>query len=199
MAIGVLILAAGRSERMQSDKRLLPWRNSTLVEHAIALCHQVGLDSVVALSDSSEDDAIHTRLSKCGNTLLRVTDAKRGMGATIANSVPYLPSHWTGVLIHLCDMPLVTANTLQSMAAALEEHRIVVPSYIEKWGNPRGFDRSLWPDLVKLSGDVGAKELIERNRDQVYVYDTHNAGVLIDLDDRASYELWHRLEQENDQ
>ena len=199
MAIGVLILAAGRSERMQSDKRLLPWRNLTLVEHAIALCNQVGLDSVVALSDSSKDDAIHTRLSKCRTTLLRVTDAKKGMGATIANSVPYLPSHWTGVLIHLCDMPLVTANTLQSMAAALEEHRIVVPSYIEKWGNPRGFDRSLWPDLAKLSGDVGAKELIERNRDQVYVYDTTNSGVLIDLDDRAAYELWHRLEQENDQ
>ena len=199
MAIGVLILAAGRSERMQSDKRLLPWRNSTLVEHAIALCNQIGLDSVVALSDSSEDDAIYTRLSKCGTTLLRVTDAKKGMGATIANSLNCLPSHWTGVLIHLCDMPLVAGDTLRNMATALETHQIVVPSHVEKWGNPRGFDRSLWPDLAKLSGDVGAKELIERNRDQVYVYDTHNAGVLIDLDDRASYELWHRLEQENDQ
>lgn len=199
MAIGVLILAAGRSERMQSDKRLLPWRNSTLVEHAIALCNQVGLDSVVALSDSSEDDAIYTRLCKSDTTLLRVSFTRHGMGATIANSIPYLPSHWTGALIHLCDMPLVTASTLQSMAAALEKHRIVVPSYVEKWGNPRGFDRSLWPDLAKLSGDVGAKELIEQNRDQVFVYETTNSGVLIDLDDRASYELWHRLEQENDQ
>jgi molybdenum cofactor cytidylyltransferase len=199
MAIGVLILAAGRSERMQSDKRLLPWRNKTLVEHAIGLCNQVGLDSVVALSDSSEDDAIYTRLRKSDTTLLRVSFTRRGMGATIANSIPYLPSHWTGALIHLCDMPLVTASTLQSMAAALEKHRIVVPSYVEKWGNPRGFDRSLWPDLAKLSGDVGAKELIEQNRDQVFVYETTNSGVLIDLDDRASYELWHRLEQENDQ
>ena len=199
MAIGVLILAAGRSERMQSDKRLLPWCNKTLVEHAIRLCNQVGLDSVVALSDSSEDDAIYTRLRKSDTTLLRVSFTRHGMGATIANSIPYLPSHWTGVLIHLCDMPLVTASTLQSMAAALEKNRIVVPSYVEKWGNPRGFDRSLWPDLSKLSGDVGAKELIEQNRDQVFVYETTNSGVLIDLDDRASYELWHRLEQENDQ
>lgn len=199
MAIGVLILAAGRSERMQSDKRLLPWRNSTLVEHAIALCNQVGLESLVALSGSAEDDAIYTRLSKRETTLLRVTDANKGMGATIANCIDYLPSHWTGVLIHLCDMPLVTTNTLQSMAAALEKHRVVIPSYVEKWGNPRGFDRSLWPELSKLSGDVGAKELIERNRDQVYVCETTNSGVLIDLDDRATYELWHRLEQENDQ
>ena len=199
MAIGVLILAAGRSERMKSDKRLLPWRNTTLIEHAIALCNQVGLESAVALSDSHKDDAIHTRLSKSATVLLRVPGAEEGMGATIANSVVQLPSHWTGVLIHLCDMPLVTGNTLQAMAAALAEYRIVIPSYVEKWGNPRGFDRSLWPELSKLSGDVGAKELIERNRDQVYVCETTNSGVLIDLDDRATYELWHRLEQENDQ
>ena len=199
MAIGVLILAAGRSKRMQSDKRLLPWRNSTLVEHAIALCNQIGLESAVALSDGPEDDAIHTRLSKSKTVLLRVTNAREGMGATIANSVIHLPSHWTGVLIHLCDMPMVTGNTLRAMAAALAEHRIAIPSYVEKWGNPRGFDRSLWPELSKLSGDVGAKELIERNRDEVFVCETTNSGVLIDLDDRATYELWHRLEQENDQ
>jgi len=198
MAIGVLILAAGRSERMQSDKRLLPWRNSTLVEHAIALCSQMGLESAVALSDAPEDDAIHTRLSKSATVILRVPRAKEGMGATIANSVVQLPSHWTGVLIHLCDMPLVTGNTLHAMAAALEEHRIVIPSYVEKWGNPRGFDRSLWSNLEQLSGDVGAKEIIERYRDEVYVCETTNSGVLIDLDDRATYELWHRLEQEND-
>ena len=199
MAIGVLILAAGRSERMQSDKRLLLWRNTTLIEHAISLCNQVGLESIVALSDSHKDDLIQTRLSKSDTTLLRIPDTNQGMGATIANSVVHLPSHWTGVLIHLCDMPLVTGNTLQAMAAALEKHRIVIPSYVEKWGNPRGFDRSLWSELSKLSGDVGAKELIERNRDQVYVCETTNSGVLIDLDDRATYELWHRLEQENDQ
>jgi molybdenum cofactor cytidylyltransferase len=199
MTVGVLILAAGQSERMQSDKRLLPWRNTTLVEHAIELCNQTGLESIVALSDLDVDDAISARLSKAKTKLLRVPNAREGMGATIANSINHLPAHWSGLLIHLCDMPLVTASTLKSMAVALQKHRIVIPSYVEKWGNPRGFDRSLWPDLAKLGGDVGAKALIKQNLDQVFVCETTNSGVLTDLDDRTTYEFWYRIDQENGQ
>ena len=131
---GVLILAAGKSRRMGSDKRALPWGTSTLLESAIDLCRSARLPCCVALSSEPSDDHWEVQLQDQNCTVLRVATADSGMGGTLANSIDHLPSHWEHLIIHLCDMPLVTKETLQHLDEALQTAHIVIPTFTEKRG-----------------------------------------------------------------
>ena len=131
---GVLILAAGKSRRMGCDKRALPWGTSTLLESAIDLCRSARLPCCVALSSEPSDDRWEVQLHDQNCTVLRVATADSGMGDTLAHSIDHLPSHWEHLIIHLCDMPLVTKETLQHLDEALQTAHIVIPTFTEKRG-----------------------------------------------------------------
>lgn len=69
------------------------------------------------------------------------------------------------VLFTTCDQPHVTAATLRAMIAAYAAARppIVACAYAGAVGVPALFDRSLFAELLALSGDAGAKRVIERH------------------------------------
>ena len=189
MVAGILILAAGQSRRMGSDKRLLAWHDSSILEHAIKLCISSGLDYRVALSYREDDDSI---AKTCGPNCIRVEESDLGLGHTLAHAIGTLPRSWGGVIVHLADMPLVKASTFQKIAHELQHHSIVIPSYQQQWGNPRGFSRSLWPELALLKGDQGAKDLIKKHSDLCCVLDLNDAGILVDIDTQEDYQTWQR-------
>ena len=185
MPTGILILAAGQGRRMGTDKRLLPWGDTGfLLEQAINVCTGSGLAYRVVLSAREEDDSI-ARL--CGQNCIRIQKSELGLGHTLAHAIGALPDSWEGVIVHLADMPLVKESTFQKIARELENHPIVIPSYQEKWGNPRGFARQLWPQLASLKGDQGAKDLIRNHSDFCYLLNVDDGGILIDIDTREDY------------
>ena len=192
---GVLILAAGKSRRMGSDKRALPWGTSTLLESAIELCHSASLPCCVALSSEPADDHWEAHLRDQNCTVLRVATADSGMGDTLAHCIDHIPPHWEHLIIHLCDMPLITKETLQSLDQALQTAHIVIPTFSEKWGNPRGFNRSLWPQLRSLTGDQGARDIIRTSGARVTTIEVDNAGILTDLDEPEIYRFWYQIDQ----
>jgi molybdenum cofactor cytidylyltransferase len=185
MSAGILILAAGHSRRMGSDKRRLPWNDGHLLEHAIKFCKDTGLPYIVALSCREEDDAL---AELCDQNCVRIKESDLGLGHTLAHAIGALPSSWSAVIVHLADMPLVKSSTFQLIADQLQRHPIVIPSYHGQWGNPRGFARQLWPQLTLLTGDQGAKDVIKSHSDVCYVIDVDDDGILIDIDTRADYE-----------
>lgn len=184
MSAGILILAAGQSRRMGSDKRLLVWHNNSLLEHAIKLCASSGLEYRVALSGRAEDDPVAQR---CAPNCVRIKESDLGLGHTLAHAIGELPDYWDGVIVHLADMPLVQRATFQHIARQLQDHSVVIPSYQGHWGNPRGFARSLWPQLTLLTGDQGAKDLIKQHSDLCHVIDVADKGVLVDIDTQEDY------------
>lgn len=185
MSAGILILAAGQSRRMGSDKRCLPWNDGHLLEHAIKLCKDTGLPYIVALSCRDKDDSL-TQL--CNQNCIRIKESDLGLGHTLAHAIGALPNSWSGVIVHLADMPLVKSSTFQLIADQLQKHPIVIPSYQQQWGNPRGFARKLWPQLALLKGDQGAKDLIKKHSDVCYVLDIADDGILIDIDTQEDYQ-----------
>ena len=187
MSVGILILAAGRSRRMGTDKRLLPWRETRLLERSIQLCRDSGLSYRIALSCREEDDLIAQR---CEPNCIRIKESDLGLGHTLAQAIGSLPRSWSGVIVHLADMPLVQVSTFQTIAHELQKHPIVIPSYQQQWGNPRGFSQSLWPELALLRGDQGAKDLIKKHSELCCVLDLTDAGVLVDIDTQKDYQTW---------
>ena len=180
---------------MGCDKRALPWGTSTLLEAAIGPCRSARLPCCVALSSEPADDYWEAQLRDQSCTVLRVATADSGMGDTLATSIDHLPSDWEHLIVHLCDMPLVTKETLQSLDQALQTAHIVIPTFSEKWGNPRGFNRSLWSQLRSLTGDQGARDIIRTGGSSVTTIEVDNAGILTDLDEPEIYQFWYQIDQ----
>ena len=113
-----------------------------------------------------------------------------GMGYSIAAGVSARPDA-PGWMVLPADMPLVRPDTLQAVARQLEWHPVVYAQYQGRRGHPVGFASELYSELVRLSGDDGARRLVGRY--PAYGVDVDDAGVLLDVDTPADLERARRL------
>lgn len=89
----------------------------------------------------------------------------------------------SGWLVLPGDMPLVQPGTLVAVAAALGQHPVVFAQHQGRRGHPVGFAAELFSELVKLSGDEGARRVMARYPSQGL--ELQDPGVLVDVDTEA--------------
>lgn len=179
-----LLLAAGLGTRFDPSGRnskllaTLPDGRPVVAHAARAL--QQAVDAVVAVVAPGSSPALEHTLQSLGITLVECTDARLGMGHSVACGIR--ATHpGTGWLIALGDMPFVRPGTCSRLAGALREgHDIVVPMHGSQRGNPVGFS-TLWrPQLEQLSGDRGARDLLARP--DAHRLPVDDPGILRDID-----------------
>ena len=181
MTIGVILLAGGGASRFGSDKRLAPLKDGrTLMLAAIDNVRQAGLPLLVCLAD--EDRAIAHILRAERVRCRRCPDSAGGMGATLANGIATIQGTWQGALVGLADMPLVRPATYRLVSDRLAPGTIVAPTCGHRRGHPVGFDRAYFPRLLALSGDRGARGILDANPEAVVELEVDDPGVLIDVD-----------------
>lgn len=88
-----------------------------------------------------------------------------------------------GLIIGLADMPFVGEDTLRRLVETMTNcpDAIVRPRCHGRAGNPVGFPNSLFPELLRLKGDTGARRLVAASEDVIFV-DVDDDGVLVDID-----------------
>jgi len=88
-----------------------------------------------------------------------------------------------GWIVVLGDMPWVQPATVAALREALEQGaHIVVPRYQGSRGNPVGFSRRYWNELMALQGDEGARSLLQRHVLNITWVDVEDKGILQDVD-----------------
>ena len=185
MTIAGLILAAGQARRFGSDKRqaLLP-SGQTMLEAVLSRYASVFPTLLVVLPE--QDDFGQALCTQFKATPVINTQADLGMGQSLAVGVAHLQGlpGITGVVVGLADMPAVTESVLRQIQAHLAQHgRAVVPCYQSQWGHPRGLPANLFAPLSTLTGDQGAKAVLDwHHADQLDVY---CPGILFDADTPA--------------
>lgn len=181
---GILILAAGRSRRFGSDKRLarMPHSGNTLLQATTRSAQASGLPVRVCLR--VDDTAIADRLSDKAITTIFCHRAGDGMGATLAEAVSSI-ADWDAVLVALADMPLVKSTTYRALARACCRDSIAIPCYRGGRGNPVCFGATWFDHLRSCGGDRGARDLISSNPEAVVEVDVDDAGILRDVDHPA--------------
>lgn len=164
----VLILASGRGERfLASGGTTHKLEASIRLENQTKTVLQATLDHALA-----SGYVCHVERSQ-----------HLGMGDAIAAAVS-AHAKADGWLILPADMPLVSAELIQVIAAELNKAPIAVPVFNARRGHPVGFSRACLNDLLQLSGDVGARRLFQKFEvHEVYVDGlSSGAGCLIDID-----------------
>lgn len=185
--VGAIILAAGRSRRFGSDKRLAHLPNGQLVLMQTIARALAAFDALL-LTLRHDDDELEQdikRLVKDDRLLsFKAPDSDLGMGHSLANAIDKVRG-WDAAFICLGDMPFVSEQTLAALKASCEAAKgeaIILPTFAGKPGHPVGFPRCYFDDLAKLSGDRGAKSVVQAHQGEVTQVPTEDPGVLSDID-----------------
>lgn len=159
-----ILLAAGKGSRFDPtglrNKLLqrLPGGATVVVQAARNL--QAALDVTLAVVPAGAA-AVATPLSAHGVAVTECGDADKGMAASLTHGLRASGSA-DGWIIALGDMPFVQPDTIRRLVRALAQGAdIVVPSYKGIRGNPVGFSRVHLERLLQLSGDAGARQLLQ--------------------------------------
>jgi len=162
----VIILAAGRSARFRAasggqDKLHAPLGQRSVREHTLAAVQASGLPWHMV-------EPAHT-----------AHIALPGMGDSIATGV-LACAQAAGWLILPADLPLIQPATLRAVAQALANHTAVQPVYQGQRGHPVGFAATCGPDLMALTGDQGARSVLQVHAPYALAVD--DAGCIHDVD-----------------
>ncbi|WP_203075472.1 NTP transferase domain-containing protein [Falsiroseomonas ponticola] len=185
-----LVLAAGRSRRMAPLNKLLVPDTKGLpmilrvVDNALA-SHA----SPVIVVTGHERERIEEALAGRPVLFAHAEGYAEGLSASLKAGLAAVPPDAEGVLVCLGDMPLVTAAMLDRLLSAFdpEEGRAIVqPTYRGKQGNPMLWSREFLPQMLAISGDVGARHLAGKHADRLVDVEMANDAVLRDFDTTES-------------
>jgi molybdenum cofactor cytidylyltransferase len=127
-------------------------------------------------------------LEAAGDRLRLVHNAAwaTGQASSVHAAVLALPSHCQAALFLPTDQPFVPVTLLNELIAVWQRDALIVAPTVD--GQPRGapaiFDRTLWPELLALEGDTGARPLLQRYRTQLVTIPAE-ASWLRDIDTPA--------------
>ena len=181
MTVGVLLLAAGKSRRYGSDKRIARMQDGRrLLDVSLGHVVDSGLPLVVCVGKA--DTELVAELSSRDILCVTSPNSASGMGSTLADGMAGAPASWTAIIIGLGDMPMIQPETYRLVANALTPGKIVTPVYLGQRGHPIGFDQSYFPTLMGLRGDQGARQVIAANPAAVIAINVSDPGVVVDVD-----------------
>ncbi len=176
-----ILLAAGKSSRFGGDKLRYPITQNKSVAVQSCLNLIAGTDKVLAVIRPGAE-ILAELLENTGATVVICPNAEQGMGTSLAYGVSCLPEAH-GWLIALADMPWIQTSTICKVAYSVRSGAsISVPVWQGKRGHPVGFSRVFRDELIALSGDSGAKKLLEKYSTQIHELDCKDSGVLRDID-----------------
>jgi molybdenum cofactor cytidylyltransferase len=158
VTVGALILAAGLSRRMGTAKLALPIEGVPMLARTVATARQAGLPTL--LVTGAHADAV--RAAAPAIPAVHAAAHARGLAESLKAGLAAAPADWDAALVMLGDMPFVQPETLRRLSDTLAGGApAVVPVHAGQRGNPAGFARSVWPRLMALTGDQGARQILD--------------------------------------
>jgi molybdenum cofactor cytidylyltransferase len=195
MRVGTVVLAAGGSTRFGKPKQFALFQGETLIRRIVAAAIQAGCTPAVVVTG---EDSAQVTLELTGLSVSIVMNPRwsSGLGSSIGVGVQRaidLAGDLDALLLLTCDQPFVTVAVLaQIIQLCLTSGKpIVASAYATTLGIPALFDRSCFPDLLRLKGDSGAKKIILARPHDVVSFD-FPAGA-IDIDTAADYKKLYQL------
>ena len=190
--VAAIVLAAGRASRFsaggQGDSKVFAeLEGRPLVAHVAAAAAASRAAPVIVVTGRGAE---HMSAALAGHDAVLVHNARyaEGMAGSIAVGLAAVPKTAQAAIILLADMPRVAPGTLDALIDAFQRERpdAVVPVHGECRGNPVLIARALFPALLRLGGDEGARRILADGTHRVLHCVVDDPGVLVDIDTREA-------------
>jgi molybdenum cofactor cytidylyltransferase len=182
----IVILAAGASTRLGRPKQLLPWQGKNLLQHAVDTALAITTQPVVVTGANA--DQLMAGLNNKQVQVVFNPEWEQGIASSIRCGLEALLNRTPTpdqVIFMVCDQPFVTAELLLELINERQNtHKpIVASAYGGTLGIPALFEKSLFPQLLDLQGDTGAKKLIMEHPEEVAAVNFPEGNIDVDTMD----------------
>lgn len=182
--IAGILLAAGDSTRMGTQKLLLPVGDESMIERVARVAMDSGLSPIVAVT-GRDHDAVAALLED-HVLIARNPDPARGMLSSIRVGLEALPKDLHAVVLFLGDQPGCTVAQVKALVAS--NATIAVPTHEGRRGHPLLFSMRYREAILTRYDDTGLRGLLREHADEVCEIPLDDEGVLIDVDTPPAYE-----------
>ncbi len=182
---GAVILAAGNSSRLGQPKQLVCCGEETLLARTVRIAEEAGCLPIIVVLGY---DADHMTSTLTGRSVRIVRNPAWSTG--MASSLQAGLAAWSGsaiqnanVLLLVCDQPQIGADDLRELLAihTSESRQVTAASYAGRLGVPAIFHRNLLQELMAITGDQGARAVIERHKVEAGILPLPAAELDVDL------------------
>jgi len=191
MTCAILLPAAGASRRMRGGDKLLEQVEGRAVLRVIAE-RALAVSPQVAVTLRPEDAARRAAVAGLPLTLLDAPDATEGMAASLrAGAVWAIGLNVAALMIALPDMPDITVQDMRALITDQSRHPAQPLRACDQAltpGHPTILPRALFPEMLALSGDTGARDLLRAHPPRLHPLPGRRA--LADLDTPEDWAEW---------
>lgn len=185
LRIAAVILAAGRSQRMGEQNKLLsPVKGIPMVVRVANAALAANLESITVVT-GHESDRLEKALAGRRLNFVHNPDYASGIASSVRCGIASLPEDIDGAIVLLGDMPFVTKTQINELVAEFDpalERDIVMPIKDGRRGNPVLWSKHYFSAMQQLSGDVGAKTIIKENAANVWEVPISDEAIFADID-----------------
>jgi molybdenum cofactor cytidylyltransferase len=182
--IAAIVLAAGKSTRMGQNKMLADFRGKPLIRVTVETILKSAASPVLIVTGNQAEE-VRAALDGLDVAVTDNPDYAQGLSTSLRAGLAALPADVAGAVVCLGDMPLVEPGVIDRLIAAfnpIEGRVICAPTHDGKIGNPVLWGREFFAEMSTLSGDRGARTLLDAHGDQVIEIAVSNDSVLTDID-----------------
>jgi len=182
-----IILAAGMSSRFGHPKQLAQWNGKSLLQRVVEESMASRLDEIILVL-GYRAAMIRRHLDPLlDSPQIRWVDNPRfqlGQSESVKAGLRFTRNRTDAVMFLMADQPLVTCRLIDRLLDTFRqsERAICVPAYRGQRATPVIIGRKFYPELFQITGDKGARGIIDANPDQVEVLEINNPDCLKDID-----------------
>lgn len=190
-----IVLAAGMSRRFGANKLLAPLHGKPLIRVVLeaALASRLARLFVVlghesdrvrgAIGDLADDDRLEIVIN---------ADYADGQGGSVAAGLRAAMVNFTAAMFLMGDQPWLDRQIIDALIDAFQasEKDICYPSHQGRRRNPVIFGARFFPQILALTGDAGARALIDANPDAACIVEYIQAAPFRDVDREADLDAF---------
>ena len=194
MKLTAIILAAGLSTRMKAFKPLLPFDQSTVLEHSIKTFQTAGINSIQVVVGNQ-----HNRIAEYLDTLnipsIYNQNFHQGMFSSITTGIKSLNPDIEAFFLIPVDIPLVKPQTIKRLVTAFKRSskNILYPSFAGTRGHPPLISTSYCQSILSWHGQGGLVNFLRQYEEDAQTIEMQDAGILLDMDTPEKYEFLKKL------
>lgn len=183
-----IILAAGASTRMKTQKMLLPFGKQTVIDTVVRKVTD-SLKSNVVVVLGSDRERIREKIEKYQVKIAVNENYIQGMLSSVIIGLNSIPDSARAILIFLGDQPQIPEKAIIEVINSwkISGNGIVIPVFNGRRGHPVLIESKYKKDIENLNPEKGLRDLMDKNKNHIFEMICEYPEILRDMDTPEEY------------
>ena len=182
MKISAILLAAGNSTRFGENKLLAEVDGEKMYMNSVKCVEGIEFYEKIIVTQFNE---IKEKLKDTDFKIVINNNSELGLSHSISLGIN-ASGEVDAYLFLVCDQPYLKRQTIEKIIKAFKDgdKGIACVRSNGRTGNPCIFSKAYKNKLLELTGDVGGKQIINNNSDEVLFVEIKDEKELVDIDEK---------------